>query len=105
MTCSHSKPTALIPVLVAVACVGLLISSLNGVDVVASVLRPGLSSMQFGPTTGTELADFIEATEPTATPLLNRQQLIDFGRSVGDEPILPALRDRYLNEPHTPLNG
>ena len=105
MTSSHSKPTALIPVLVAVACVGLLISSLNGVDVVASVLRPGLSSMQFGPTTGTELADFIEATDAAATPLMNRQQLIEFGRSVGDEPVLPALRERYLAEQNAQLNS
>lgn len=105
MTSSHTQPTALIPVLVAVACVGLLISSLNGVDVVASVLRPGLNAMQFGPTTGTELADFIEATDAASTPLLDRQQLIDFGRTVGDEPVLPALRDRYLSEQRTRLNG
>ena len=95
---------ALIPIFVAVACVGLLISSLNGVDVVASVLRPGLSTMQFGPTTGTELADFIEATD-ASTPLMNRQQLIDFGRTVGDNPVLPALRERYLSEQHAQLNS
>jgi len=89
-----SNPSPVVPLIAAALCGFLLITAMSGSNVMSYMLRPDSAALQYGPTTGNELADFIETKQPNITSS-STEDLVAFGREVGDSPVVDALRARY----------
>lgn len=95
----RASASALLPMAVAGLCVFVMLAAVARSSIVSDVLTPLSSRTAFGPTTGNEMADFIESHAAQRPDYPHRQELIKLGRSIGDQPILPAIQKHMFVEP------